>query len=131
MAVAVAPVAVAVAVAGAEVRKVRKVRKAGKVGRAGKVGKVRKVSVKSRQSRRSPQSRDKVSAKSRERIWGPACRPPPEALPWAHNSKPNVVSLFDGIAIGRQALLQLGFQELGGYHAFEISSVPCPFEGEQ
>ena len=68
MAVAVAPVAVAVAVAGAEVGKVRKVRKAGKVGRAGKVGKVRKVSVKSRQSRRSPQSRDKVSAKSRERI---------------------------------------------------------------
>ena len=35
--------------------------------------------------------------------------------------KPNVVSLFDGIAIGRQALLQLGFQELGGHHAFEIS----------
>ena len=51
----------------------------------------------------------------------PACRSTPDTLPWARNSKPNVVSLFDGIAIGRQALLQLGFQELGGYHAFEIS----------
>ena len=51
----------------------------------------------------------------------PACRSTPDTLPWARNSKPNVVPLFDGIAIGRQALLQLGFQELGGYHAFEIS----------
>ena len=53
--------------------------------------------------------------------WCPACCPPPETLPWARNSKPNVISLFDGIGIGRQALLQLGMQQLGGYHAFEIS----------
>ena len=51
----------------------------------------------------------------------PPLLPPPENLPWARNSKPNVLSLFDGIAIGRQALLELGFQELGGYHAFEVS----------
>ena len=53
--------------------------------------------------------------------WCPPCCPPSENLPWARNSKPNVLSLFDGIAIGRQALLELGFQELGGHHAFEIS----------
>ena len=49
------------------------------------------------------------------------CCTPPETLPWKQDSKPNVISLFDGIAIGRQALWQLGFHELGGYHAFELS----------
>lgn len=33
-----------------------------------------------------------------------------------------MLSLFDGIAIGRQALKELGFKELGGYHAFEVDS---------
>ena len=51
----------------------------------------------------------------------PPCCPLPASLPWPYNSKPNVISLFDGIAIGRQALLHLGFRELGGYHAFELS----------
>ena len=51
----------------------------------------------------------------------PPCCPLPASLPWPLNSKPNVISLFDGIAIGRQALLHLGFRELGGYHAFELS----------
>ena len=31
-----------------------------------------------------------------------------------------MLSLFDGIAIGRQALVGLGFVHLGGYHAFEL-----------
>ena len=57
--------------------------------------------------------------------WGNGIAPP--AVPSQHLclghsiSKPNVISLFDGIAIGRQALLHLGFRQLGGDHAFELS----------
>ena len=53
----------------------------------------------------------------------PSCCPKPACnLPWRHGGKSNVLSLFDGIAIGRQALKELGFKELGGYHAFEVDS---------
>ena len=51
------------------------------------------------------------------------CKPPPRQPAWQPGAKPNVLSLFDGIAVGRQALKGLGFGEgqLGGYHAFEVN----------
>ena len=51
------------------------------------------------------------------------CAPPPDQPAWHLDAKPTVLSLFDGIAVGRQALKQLGFREgmLGGYHAFEVN----------
>lgn len=52
----------------------------------------------------------------------PACRPAVAVplLPWPEGRGHCVLSLFDGIAIGRQALVDLGFVHLGGYHAFEL-----------